>query len=78
MTNQRKIWQHDSGGQHRKERILRSSKGERVNQLGAVAFNGVSAVNTVQFLEFRAHFPSQERPVSVSQFGDGFEPEELS
>lgn len=54
MTNQRKIWQHDSGGQHRKERVLKSSKGERVNQFGAVAFNGVSAVNTVQFLEFRA------------------------
>lgn len=74
--NQRKIWQHDSGGQHREGRVLKSSKGG-VSQFGAVAFSGVSAVSTVR-LEFRADFPSQERPVSVSQFGDGFEPEELS
>lgn len=71
--NQRKIWQHDSGGQHREGRVLKGG----VNQFGAVAFSGVSAVSTVR-LEFRADFPSQERPVSISQFGDGFEPEELS
>lgn len=46
--NQRKIWQHDSGGQHREGRVLKSSKGG-VNQFGAVAFSGVSAVSTIQF-----------------------------
>lgn len=65
--------QEDSTG---KGGYLRAVKGG-VNQFGAVAFSGVSAVSTVR-LEFRADFPSQERPVSISQFGDGFEPEELS
>lgn len=47
--NQRKIWQHDSGGQHGKRGHLRAIKGEGVNHFGAVAFSGVSAVSTVQF-----------------------------
>lgn len=65
--------QEDSTG---KGGYLRAVKGG-VSQFGAIAFSGVSAVSTVR-LEFRADFPSQERPVSISQFGDGFEPEELS
>lgn len=76
--NQRKIWQHDSGGQHRKERVLKSSKGRKSqsSRCSCVQWSQCSQCRSV--LEFRADFPSQERPVSISQFGDGFEPEELS
>lgn len=76
--NQRKIWQHDSGGQHREERVLKSSKGRRSQSTRCSCVQSSQCSQYRSVLEFRADFPSQERPVSISQFGDGFEPEELS
>lgn len=39
----------------------------------------MESVQSIPFSSWSSeHFPSQERPVSISQFGDGFEPEELS